>query len=64
MKGTNEMFEWITQNWQTIFAIIGVVITAASGIVAALPAAKEGTLYAKFVSLLDKASVIYAKYKK
>jgi|GEM_PF-6655313 len=56
--------EWIFANWETIFAILGVIITACSSVVAILPPAKEGTFYAKVVSLLDKASVIYAKYKK
>ena len=56
--------EWIFANWETVFAILGVIITACSSVVAILPPAKEGTFYAKVVSLLDKASVIYAKYKK
>lgn len=49
---------------QTVFAIFGVLVGAASAIIALLPAAKEGTNYAKFVSLIDKLSVFYAKYKK
>ncbi|MBO7712631.1 MAG: hypothetical protein J6S85_03960 [Methanobrevibacter sp.] len=49
---------------QTAFAIFGVVVGAASAIIALLPPAKEGSKYAKFVALVDKLSIFYAKYKK
>lgn len=59
--------DWLINNWDNIFAVIGAVITACSLIVASLGAffpAEEGTLYAKIISILDKLSVFYAKYKK
>lgn len=49
---------------QTAFAIFGVVVGAASAIIKLLPAAKEGSTYAKIVALIDKLSIFYAKYKK
>ena len=49
---------------QTAFAIFGVVVGAASAIIALLPPAKQGTKYAKFVSWVDKLSILYAKYTK
>lgn len=49
---------------KTGFAIFGVIVGAASSIIALLPAAKQGSKYAMFVSLIDKLSVFYAKYKK
>ena len=48
----------------TAFAIFGVVVGAASAIIALLPAAKEGTKYAQFVSIIEKLSIFYAQYKK
>lgn len=52
------------ENLQTAFAIFGVVVGGASAIIALLPPAKEGSKYAKFVALVDKLSIFYAKYKK
>lgn len=49
---------------ETGLAIFGAVITCCSTIVALLPAAKEGSAYGKFVALLDKLSIFYAKFKK
>lgn len=52
------------ESFKTGFAIFGVVVGAFSSIIALLPPAKQGSKYAKFVSLVDKLSIFYAKYKK
>lgn len=49
---------------ETAFQIFGLVVACASAIIKLLPAAKEGSLYAKFIAVLDKASIFCAKYKK
>lgn len=52
------MFDWITQNWQTIFAWIGGIVSAATIIVKLTPTTKDDSVLEKIVKVLDTFSVV------
>ena len=52
------MLEWLAENWDVIFGIIGAVVTCCSTIVALTPNTKDDTIWAKIVKVLDAFSVV------
>lgn len=53
--------EWITQNWDNIFAYIGIVVTAATSIVALTPTTKDDEILGKIVKFIELFSVVNKK---
>lgn len=49
---------------ELFFEIFGIVVGAASAIIALFPKPTEGSKYARFISWVDKLSILYAQYKK
>lgn len=49
---------------ELIAEIFGIIVAAASAIIALFPAPKEGSKYAKFIALVERASIFCATFKK
>ncbi len=52
---------WITANWQTILAVWGAVVAAATLIVKATPSQADDAILAKVVKIADWFSVVNPK---
>ena len=50
--------EWLLTNYDTIFAYIGIVVTAATGIVALTPTTKDDEILGKVVKFIELFSVV------
>lgn len=55
--------EFITQNYESIFAAIGAVVTAASAIVGLTPSTRDDAIVGKIVEFISKFSVFNRKVK-
>jgi len=53
--------EWITQNWDSVLAVIGGVVALASAIVKITPSVKDDAILAKVVAFLSYFSVVNTK---
>ena len=53
--------EWITQNWDSVLAVIGGVVALASAIVKITPSVKDDAILAKVVAFLSYFSVFNTK---
>jgi hypothetical protein len=51
----------VTENYDTILAVIGALVTAATAIVALTPTPKDDAILAKVIKVLDFLSVINPK---
>ncbi len=52
---------WLIENYNTIFAYIGVVVTAATGIIALTPTTKDDEILGKIVKFIELFSVVNKK---
>lgn len=52
---------WIAENYQAVFAIIGGVVSVASMIVALTPTQKDDAFLGKVIAVLDKLSIVAKK---
>ena len=52
---------WILENYHSIFAIIGGVVSVASMIVALTPSQKDDAILGKVINILDKLSIVAKK---
>lgn len=52
---------WILENYQAVFAIIGAIVSVASMIVALTPSQKDDALIGKIIAVLDKLSIVAKK---
>jgi hypothetical protein len=48
---------WILENYEAVFAIVGAVVSVASMIVALTPSTKDDAFVGKVISVLEKFSV-------
>lgn len=55
------VFEWLYENWETIFAIWGMIVTFCTMIVKLTPTQKDDTFLAKVVKWADVFSVVFTK---
>jgi hypothetical protein len=55
--------EYLSQNYEAIFAAIGAIVTAASTIVALTPSTKDDEIVGKIVELISRFSVFNRKVK-
>lgn len=52
---------WLIENWETIFAIWGMVVAFCTAIVKLTPTQKDDTFLAKVVKWADLFSVVFTK---
>lgn len=52
---------WLIENYDNIFAYIGVVVTAATGIIALTPTTKDDEILGKIVKFIELFSVVNKK---
>lgn len=57
------MIEFIQANYESIFAIIGALVTFASTVVAITPSTKDDAIVGKIVEFISKFSVFNRKVK-
>ena len=55
------MFDWLVENWETIFATWGVLVAACTAIVKITPTQKDDNILAKIVKWADVFSVVFTK---
>ena len=53
--------DWITAHYQEIFAYVGILVTAATGIVALTPTTKDDEILGKIVKFIELFSVVNKK---
>jgi hypothetical protein len=53
--------KWLLQNWETIFAIWGMLVAFCTAIVRLTPTQKDDTFLAKVVKWADVFSVVFTK---
>ena len=53
--------KWLLQNWETIFAIWGMLVAFCTAIVKLTPTQKDDTFLAKVVKWADVFSVVFTK---
>ena len=53
--------DWITVHYQEIFAYVGILVTAATGIVALTPTTKDDEILGKIVKFIELFSVVNKK---
>lgn len=52
---------WIVENYTSIFAIVGQIVTVASAIVVLTPSTKDDAIVGKIVSFIARVSVFNKK---
>lgn len=52
---------WLVENWETIFAIWGMIVTFCTAIVKLTPTQKDDNFLAKVVKWADVFSVVFTK---
>lgn len=52
---------WIIENWETIFAAWGILVTFCTALVKITPTQKDDTILAKIVKWADVFSVVFTK---
>ena len=52
---------WVSANWQTILAVYGGVVLAATAIVRATPSTRDDEILAKVIKFLDWFSTVNPK---
>ena len=55
------MIQWLVDNWETIFAIWGMIVAFCTAIVKLTPTQKDDTFLAKVVKWADLFSVVFTK---
>ena len=55
------MFDWLVKNWETIFAIWGMLVALCTAIVKLTPTQKDDNVLAKVVKWADVFSVVFTK---
>lgn len=55
------MFDWLITNWETIFAIWGMLVAFCTAIVKLTPTQKDDNFLAKVVKWADVFSVVFTK---
>lgn len=55
------MFDWLVENWETIFAIWGMLVAVCTAIVKLTPTQKDDNVLAKIVKWADVFSVVFTK---
>jgi len=55
--------DYVTQNYESILAVIGAVVTLASTIVALTPSTRDDAIVGKIVEFISKFSVFNRKVK-
>lgn len=53
--------KWLLQNWETVFAIWGMLVAFCTAIVKLTPTQKDDTFLAKVVKWADVFSVVFTK---
>ena len=52
---------WLVENWETIFAIWGMLVAVCTAIVKLTPSQKDNNILAKIVKWADVFSVVFTK---
>ena len=52
---------WLLSNWETIFAVWGMLVAACTAIVKLTPTQKDDNILAKIVKWADVFSVVFTK---
>lgn len=52
---------WLLENWETVFAVWGALVTVCTVIVKITPTQKDDNLLAKIVKFADVFSVVFTK---
>ena len=55
------MLSWLLENWETIFAVWGMLVAFCTAIVKLTPTQKDDTFLAKVVKWADVFSVVFTK---
>lgn len=55
------MMQWLVDNWETIFAVWGMLVAACTAIVKLTPTQKDDNFLAKIVKWADVFSVVFTK---
>ena len=55
------MMQWLVDNWETIFAVWGMLVTFCTAVVKLTPTQKDDNFLAKVVKWADVFSVVFTK---